>query len=168
MPNKRYIIGGKLGDFFHSLYVVKCFCEELQEKAVIFISINPIYGGDIFRNGIENAFTELKNTVLQQSYVNSFEILPEHISEECLNLNTWRLSPNLYKINWSNLLSIHYGCKITNDAWIKSVNVNDLLKGKVIIHHSTVRHVEVFPWEEIVKQNDCVFLGFNQIEYDSF
>jgi len=168
MNDRNYIIGGKLGDFFHSLYVAKCFFDKNKEKADIFITDNPIYGGDVFTSKIQDIFEELKGLISKQEYVNKFEILSENISADYINLNAWRSSPNLYRTNWSNLLNMYYGCGISKGAWIKSENENDLLKNKVIIHHSTVRQVENFPWEDIIMKNECIFVGFNPNEYEVF
>lgn len=64
------LIGGKMGDFIHCMYVPYHLWKSKNIKSNIFIS--PV--GDVFEHGFQKTFDELTPVIMQQEYVESFQI----------------------------------------------------------------------------------------------
>lgn len=94
---QNYLIGGRLGDFIHSLIIPKYLHENQGIKANIYIAEI----GDTFSNGLLNTFNELYPVVKSQSYVNNFDIYNnQHID---MRLCDFRNSPHIYTTDWNNI-----------------------------------------------------------------
>lgn len=94
---KSYLMGGKLGDFIHSLIVCKRIYERTGEKAVLYLSNI----GDTFERPLEFTHAELKPILESQEWLSEFNI---HQGEPVdISLNDFRQSPHLYRTNWLNI-----------------------------------------------------------------
>ena len=93
-------MSGRLGDFLYSLCIPKHIYNTRNTKANIFLSEK----GDIFRLGLEKTFNDLKNIMLHQPYVNSFQIYNDELID--IDMTNWR-KPHGYwrqfKLTWNEL-----------------------------------------------------------------
>lgn len=176
MKQINFIAGGFLGDFIHSLYVVKNVC--LKHNAVANLFLTDGYG-DGWRYGLQKAFDDLFELVNNQAYVKKFEILSKDTSiDGFINLNDWRgevatthSETGKYNKCWSDLLSNFYDFPIPGKMkWIE-VDGNAFFKDKILIHR-TVRNQQSHKWwEEILckhKDNEVLFFTNNKKEFDDF
>lgn len=181
-------MGGKLGDFLHAMFAVKQMCKHHSIKA-------DVYMYDIgWEFGIKNTHSELKDIMLQQDYVNSFNVLenyeisdqqtpennsPIKIYEDNLlragyiDLGSYIRSPWLYKTCWSELYSKTFDFPINEDyAWIKWNAINESLIDKVLIHRrdNQVRINSDFPYDRILEEyaDQLVFISGNERDYEAF
>ena len=184
----NFIMGGKLGDFLHAMFAVKQICVDKKIKA-------NIYMYDIgWEFGIKNTHSELLPIMLQQDYVNSFNILesyeidpiqtPENntpirvldkklVSEGYIDLGSYIRSPWLYKTCWSELYSKTFDFPISNDySWISYKKTNKELEGKVLIHrrNNPIRLNHDFPYDQILEQykDRILFVSGNESDYEAF
>ena len=168
----NYVAGGRLGDFIQMLYVVNQIYQKTGRKANLYITDNLNYGGDQFTRPLDNLYKELQPILAQQDYINKFEVLTEHI-DDFINLNDWRLPHNLIpeKFPWTNLMnSVYLGGYngLAYEPWIKYPKINLGFKDTVVIHRASYRTTNMIDWEQLIRDNDCVFVGFDQSQYDSF
>ncbi len=164
---------GKLGDFIHSLYVVKNICEQRNEKANLYMG----GGGDEWTFGEERAYKELYPIVMQQSYIKSFSILPLHFNEPIINLNDWRkeaatthAETGRYNKCWTELLSGYYGFEIPKDyAWMEVKETDENVVGKIIIHRSKRHHAQGESlWNEVTINGLTLFATTDITEWEQF
>lgn len=182
-------MGGKLGDFLHSLYAVK-------EISKLSGSTANVYMYDIgWEFGIHNSYTELKPILEMQSYINKLSILenyelnPIQTSAQntpikvydiklCINgyidLGSYIRSEWLYKVCWSELYSKTFGFNIDKEdmSWISYPKIDKNLIGKVLIHrrHNSARLNTSFPYHSLLERygNRAVFVGSSNDDYIQF
>jgi len=114
----KYLAGGKMGDFIHSLIICKYKYDKTGELSNIFLSNN----GDTFEYDLEFTYNELKPLMLSQPWVGSFNIYNNEFID--VNLTDWRQSPKLYQTNWLEIYSNTYlnNVKMPNEyKWINVV-----------------------------------------------
>lgn len=184
----NFLIGGKLGDFLHALYVVKHLSLKNETKA-------KIHMVDIgWERGIKNTFEELKSIILQQDYVEAFSILenyemdpeqtpqknspikvfdPQILAEGHVDMGDYLRSPWLYKSCWSEIFSRTFGFEIPDsNQWMTYNKTDDRFKGKVVIHrrYNPIRLNNQFPYEQILEQynNQIVFVSTSEQDYEEF
>ena len=175
-----YLVGGKLGDVFHTLWVVKRVWEIDGIKGVIVFSDR--FGGDVFSRGLHNTWQDCKQIIESQEYIQECLVddgrwTPDGLnSSKVIFLNAWRKNKYVSRIDWTSLLSMVYGipredpCK----GWIKYTgesrdSINGIpLNDVVVVHQSLQRINKEFPWKAILSSNNCVFLTSELKEYDSF
>jgi hypothetical protein len=169
-----YVVGGRMGDFFQVLYVVHQNYLQTGRKGNVYITNDLRYGGDAFTKPLEILYPELLPIMNQQEYINKFEILDGQ-TDRFINLNDWRLPQNLQPQNfpWIDLFNMvylkQYGDKLTYQPWIKYSGVDLRFSNKVVIHRAHYRITEdEVNWEQLIRDNDCVFVGFDNIQYESF
>lgn len=167
----KYIVGGKIGDLFHVLYVVERIYETTGKKGDIYLTNNLDYGGDRFSRDLETTYVELKPILYQQEYVASLNILDDDncidTSENVINLNIWRRQNNVTK-DWLGLLSMVYHIARTPCSWLAFDQVSSVFLNQNIIHHSMTRYNPSFPWEVTLKNKNFLFITCNPKEYHEF
>jgi hypothetical protein len=150
--------GGKVGDFINSLYVIS----RLTEAASLYITNN--YGGDPFSRELDVTYNDLLRLVTTQPYIKSFHNSGT-IHEQFVNLNSWRMGDKLYKANWTGIFDSCYSLptqdKFTPYLFVES---DDRFKDYIVIHRSTQRHTNNFPWDDVIKNNKVMFVGFDSNE----
>jgi hypothetical protein len=166
MENINFVAGGKTGDLLHTFFAVKKICEKENKKANIFITNETKYGGDIFHFPIEKTLDDLRPFFEYQSVVETFDSLPNNLSK-FINLNSWRSYFLFGSTNWIRLLSPLYGVDEKTDNWL-SFDKDDNYRDYIIIHRSLQRHSEKFPWEKIVRENNCLFVSTDSREIENF
>lgn len=162
----NYIAGGKTGDLLHTLMVVKYHYDKYGKKGNLYITQGGTnYGGDNFSLPLEKVYEDLNYLIEYQDYINSFEIYQGQKID--INLNDWRNSPLLYKTNWIDLLCNTYNVEPVLKNWLDYLKVDDY-KDYTIIHRSLQRHNPLFPWNEILEKEKCLFITTNSLEADIF
>lgn len=164
----NFTSGGLMGDFINSLYAVKNICEREQARANIFLTD----GGDPFKYGVKKAFEDLKEIVLEQSYVKSFTL--QQVKAPFIDLNLWRNEVRRdyfnggYRKSWSEVFSGYYKFNIPSEyQWLFTNKTDEKTKGKTLIHRSTKRHSKTFDWENVLNE-DVLFITTDINEYNDF
>jgi hypothetical protein len=167
VPSKLYVSGGKTGDLIHALSVIHANWINGNGKGILTLSNS--HGGDAFSLGLEQTYNEIKPILLEQEYIQDVTLSPNN--SNLINLNNWR--NHRAKQPWPVLLSSVYNIdtSLSAKSWIhlpESYNRYPELNNKTVLHHSLIRSNNLFPWESIIKQNDCIFITCNQNEYSAF
>jgi hypothetical protein len=175
MNTINFCIGGKLGDFIHSLYVVKNLCEQRNVKANLYLSEG---GGDTWAFGVQKAYNDLFQIVSKQPYINSFICTDMLDIPNVINLNDWRkevaqthMITGNYDKCWSELLSSYYGFEIPKEyKWLEVNEVDENTVGRVIFHRSTHHHTSIGFWKEQIETLGEVplFCTTSHQEYEQF
>lgn len=169
----NFIAGGMMGDFIHSLYVVKQLCAQNNKKANLFIAEGH---GDVWRFDLNKTHADLKSLMNNQDYINNFGILnPTEFNEPAVNLTDWRKTlihtDAGYEKCWSEVLSECYKFQILDEYKWLNASEDAITKNKIVIHRSVHRHNGEFPWKKILdtyKNEEVVFLTSHITEWDVF
>jgi hypothetical protein len=136
MENKiiNMISGGRLGDFIHQMYVPAILYNKYKIKTNLYISEI----GDYFSFGLQNTFNELHDIILNQEYINKFEIYNNQ--DININLSFWRnVNPQLC---WTEKLSSIYlessDFNIRNFQIIKNIKNIKEYNNSLIINRSLI------------------------------
>lgn len=180
-----FLCSGRLGDFFHQLYSVKRICDITGEKAHIVIGDDGIHDKSFnsqcnFWKPLEEAVEDLKPLLLKQTYIEKVEAFSPNyhkLNEFDYKPAFIRNSDLLFKQNWTEIFSHKFNLElpIKNKAWIE-VDGDPEFENKLIIHRTrkentfgySDRCTHLINWEALVKENDCVFVGFTDVEYNIF
>lgn len=166
----NFVVGGMLGDFFHTLFAVKQICLKRNDKAIIYMA-EGLHEGDKFTFGLEKTFHELYPIVSSQSYVSEFHMKPIHVPDPHINLTTWRTPPNGFIKSWTNMLCSCYSFHMSGEyKWIETPKINSDILGKVLIHKSDKRHNADFDMGKYINniQDEMLFITSSQHEWDIF
>jgi len=166
-----YVSGGLLGDFIYGLYVV--YANYLTQNKKGNLCIRPI----LFKNSIDKVHGDLYKTIMNCPYINSFtyDSTKDHMGDvagpysptlNLVNLSGWR--DWVYSSNWIRMLSTVYNTPIYKVPWLMTSRIDYKFRDTVLIHRSTVRHLDNFPWINVVTNNKCVFIGLTTEEYEAF
>lgn len=168
---KDVVVGGRLGDFFEMLYVLNQKHNLNGDKFNVYITENvELHGCDNFKIPLKNTFESLYPIIIQQPYVNKFEIFDFQITEYD-NLNIWR--KRMYEDLWPwtrmlNTLFFDEEPELKYGAWLSFDGKNDLFKDKVVIHRISDKVNNLVNWDYLTKNNECVFVGLSYWEYEAF
>jgi hypothetical protein len=183
----NFIMGGKLGDFIQSLYAIKNICKQRGTRANVYIC-------DIgWEFGIKNTYTELHPILMQQSYINSFNILEDYeldpiqtphqnspivirdqqiLQDGYVDLGGYLRSPLLYKACWSDLYSHLYKFPIEGDhSWITYNKLDPKLENRILIQRKAATRINKdFPYDQIIEQygDSLLFVSSNENDYSEF
>lgn len=158
MEKINFVSGGKTGDLLHNLMVVKSICETQNKKAVFYITNVSSYGGDNFHFDMHKTYYDLEPIIMSQPYIDSFHLLKVNdVIDDFINLNQWRESELLHKSNWIDLLCNKFKINPPSEPWL-TYNKKEGLDDTILIHRSLHRHINNFPWEKIVNENECHFI----------
>lgn len=182
----NFLMGGKLGDFLHSMYAVKQLSKDVLAN---------VYMYDIgWEHGIHNTLSELKPILETQSYVNRLSILknydlhPVQTAQQSkpilvydlelsmngfTDLGAYIRSPLLYKACWTEIYSKTFNFDISDEyAWISYPKINPELVGKIIVHrrYNPARLNAAFPYEELIEsyEDRMIFVGSSESDYNNF
>jgi FkbM family methyltransferase len=160
IKKKNFLVGPKLGDFFHSLYVVKCLSES---KSDVYIT------GNFFSNGLENTYKDIYNIVIKQPYIDNFLIYNnQHID---VNVDSFYMSDILFTKNWTNIFKgiFNLSDRYENEKWLYKFD-NDYDKYDVILHFSKNRYHPNYNelLLNIIENNSCIFISNSEQEYNDF
>ena len=166
----NFICGGLIGDFIQCMFAVNQLCKLHNTKANLYVTDNPAFGGDRFKFPINKVYDDLLPVVIQQPYINTFEIYNGQTTE-LINLNNFRHSPLLYHECWTNFLQQTFNFKYEPPyQWINIKETNVQMEGKIIIHRSLKRHNVNFQLDQIVSdyKENLIFMSNDINEYISF
>jgi hypothetical protein len=160
------MIGGKLGDFIHSLLVPSYIYTTTGVKSNIYLQDN--WG---WERGGETAYNDLHPILAQQEYVNDFKIYNgENVDYD---LSTFRNSPMLYKECWTKILLKTFLNKdeieLFNYKWI-TLPKDDKYKEWTLIHRSdrSLGPATSKIYEDIIASTPSSFICFDKHLYEVF
>lgn len=166
----KFIIGGRLGDAIHQLYVVK----NTPGVHDLYITDDRSLHSDGFLYSLEKTVEELKPVLMYQDYVNSVQVYTGPVTEnvtnrdgfvvadedEYINLNMWRRKA--YSANWSVLLSEMFGFPVSGERWLVAPEAQKYNK----LVHCSIPEARRGNWDG-VNLSGCAFIGSLQ-EYENF
>ena len=171
LPDLTYICGGRLGDFIHALYTVKCKYIQTGRKGRVYINETFKLGGHEFAFPLKKTYAELVDIVGKQPYISSFSIDDGSVKTFDVNLNQFRQSHNLFRESWLEIFSNTFSVPLMTEPWL-IIPKNEEYKDLVVIHRSAnyERYVPGFLefLEKIIHHNKCVFVTTNTDEYEAF
>lgn len=174
-PYLTYIVGGRLGDCLHLMYVVSMLHYTTGRKGRIYLTNDIKWGGDVFQ-AWPRAYDELLPILQHQPYIESIQVAPDNLEDISIdyNLNSFRRSPYVFRCQWFQLLSRTFSTPLIPAPWINlpstfyDVTYSDI----VLIHRNSMpdRYTTSFlpVLENIIKKNKCMFITSSETEYDIF
>lgn len=169
----KYVCGGLLGDFIHSLSVINEKYRETGRKGVLYISNH--HGGEIFRYGIEKTYEDTFEIVTNQDYILSYSIYKETDSGVYdINLNEWRNSKYLFKENLCFIYNNSYNISSWGQhPWIKlpsTFKKDSKWENKIIINTTSQRFPRYINFQKLYENSgeDLIFVSMEKSNYDNF
>jgi hypothetical protein len=160
------LMGGKFGDFIHSLV----FCDYLYKMYGKKSDLRIGNFGDDFFNGPIKTHKDLYDIIINQPYINSFEVYAgERID---YNISEFRSLPRLYNAGWTDIyitsyLNITYRI-LDNISLI--ADVSQKYRDIVVFHRRPDRINPLIGklYERLIKENECIFLTQHMDWYERF
>jgi|GEM_PF-1632420 len=141
----NFIVSGLLGDLIHSLYACRNICLKEDAKANLYIAEG--FMGEPFRYGLNKAFEDTYRLIVEQDYINKYDILPDNLAEPTINLNSWRsrvhktyATTGAYDACWTDIMAETFDFKVGQYQWIDVSKLDNTTSGRVLIHRSRKRH----------------------------
>ena len=131
-----YHAGGMLGDFIHFLSIINEKYLQTGRKGTLYLM-----NKDTFRYGLERAFADTYKFVMEQQYIHSFQIHKGETTD--VDLNDWRRSHLLYKVNWHFIFKDYYNVSWGVHPWILTNQVDVNLKDKILVCQTSIRVREI-------------------------
>lgn len=160
---KKYLSGGRLGDFIQQMSVVYEHFLETKEPAVLYITNK----GDAFQHGVEVAYHDLQPLVEKQDYIASFTIFNgEHYD---VDLTEWRQATN--GSGFLERMTTCYGVEWGKHRWIRNIFCEEKWTNKVVINTTRHRFPCFVHWKLLVDKygkDNIRFVGFDRQEYTYF
>lgn len=158
----RYLAGGKLGDFIHSLSVVNEKFLQTGEKGIVYLSEK-----DGFTFGVQKAYDDTKEIISKQDYIHSYLLYQGE--EYDIDLTLWRdnhyndfVSRSYPKV-MSDLYSVEWG----KHKWLTNVPLDPVWADKTIIWTVSYRFPGNINWSRH-QNDDIIFISFDKKDYDFF
>lgn len=153
-----YIVGGRLGDFIHTLYVPYMIYQIQQLEGDIYLTDSEEYGSVAFHFRLDKTFLEISEFIktcapyIRNVYLLEHTVLEKENYQSVINLNTWRKLAGTCE--WLLLLHDTYHVPIRGDPWCKPSEqwVKPIPEKYVVFHRSLRRHNTTFPWDTIYQQ----------------
>lgn len=165
-------MGGRLGDFFHSLVFANYYHTLYNRKTNLFLQDRE----NNFDLGVQRTYLDLKNIVVQQPYINSFSLLENDDTHIDFDLNKFRDTPWVFNTAWTDVVVKTQLPNLTHRFKnIKTLYLeNDKQYANTVVIHRKSRggfneHIK-FAYEQAIKRFNCVFLvqEHNKHLYDAF
>lgn len=174
-----YLVGGRLGDMIHCLYVIYSNYLQYKIKGNIIITNNPHHLGDKFLKTPSEVIEPIREILLSQKYISSIRFDDSDEIEYDINLNLFRHSKVLYTHNWLEIMSDTFGVGFHTKSYLKFIHnplrydiVRPDISDYVLIHRKTTegRICEEFtPFlKEIVSKNKCIYIYFGKDDNPDF
>lgn len=162
------LIGGKLGDFIHCMYIPNYIYRKTGRPSNIFISNI----GDSFEFGLENSYKDLAPIISQQEYVNSFEIWNGQRID--INAAEFRHSGFLGKFCWTEIMTKTFFGKKADPicgSWIKYNSKKNKFENTLVISRkpkNPMSEITFNAYEKYIKKYEkTIFLGSSE-KYNNF
>jgi glycosyltransferase involved in cell wall biosynthesis/Rps23 Pro-64 3,4-dihydroxylase Tpa1-like proline 4-hydroxylase len=174
----RFLCSGRLGDFIHQLYSVKRICEEKGERAHIVVGGDEIREAANFSKPTPEAVEDLKSLLYCQEYIEGIEAYSgQDLDSFEYHPGKYDECPLLWKSCWTSIHNefFNFSEEYNYGPWLK-VDPDPNLKGKIAIHRSRKtnpwgypdRCTDIIDWNHLIRNNDCVFIAFEDWQYKSF
>lgn len=157
----NFLLGGRMGDLIHQLYVVK----NTPGSHNLFITDNRSLHSDGFMLPIGETCDELWPILKEQDYMRTVQPMPfdilgfgENQTGDHINLSMWRRY--VYSDSWTPLLSKTFNVPIVPGAWIMLPKISEW--SERVVFHCSVYPARRGHWNiPIDKYNDdrAVFVG---------
>ena len=173
MERYGYLVGGRLGDFIHVLYVIYINYRIHQVEGDIYLTDALQFGAVPFQYPLRETKKELEEFLSHCApYVKNIYLLEENPIDKMqykkiVNLNDWRSRTGASE--W--LLRLHdtYDVPICSDAWCMPSPtwvVPPINSKYIVLHRSLRRHNPSFPWEAILKNLETLSIPIYFITCD--
>jgi len=172
-----YISGGMLGDFIQGLSVVAEHFYATGRRGIVYISETE-YGGDTFRNGLENTFCDTYDMISNQAWCKKYRIYDTKIGiSNMINLNDWRYTGLTNTTTWHNIYKHSYGVEWGKHRWLTlnkdmiALVENHTCKNKIIINMTHYRFSPSINYQLLVSTyglESLLFLASNLDDYRYF
>lgn len=164
-----FVVGGKLGDLLHTMWVVKRNWDTTGKKGIVIMSER--YDGERFGWGLAKTFEEVAPFLEKQAFIEKVELDNGQDYTIDVNLNEWRKHSKGDQ-DWTTMLSRVYKLERVDPlgGWLTSTPHSDLeLEQTVVVHQSYRTRINPnYPWEAILKNNKCLFVTCNWLEWEDF
>lgn len=158
----RYLTGGKLGDFIHSLSVVQEKYLQTGQKGIVYVSDQGIGGG--FSYPLEIAYQHIKEIVDRQEYIHLFLI--HHGEEYDVDLTEWRNCDYISK-SYPQTMNQYYCVEWGKHPWIQNIPYDMRWNDKTVLWTIERRFPHAIQWTRFLQDN-LVFVSFDKSDYDHF
>ena len=161
----KYINGGMFGDFIHGLSVINEHFYNTGRKGLLYIADG--YGGDVFRNGLQNTYEDTYPVIIKQNYIQDYKIYNNEQFD--INLNDWRKNPLLWNQNLYHSYKQIYNIEWGKHKWL-TVPIDDKWSDTIFINTTDYRWPEQLDFQSIYsKYNDkLVFISADSKQYEHF
>lgn len=137
---KNILIGGKLGDFVHSLIIPKYLFDVTGERFNVYICNHEM---EIFASGLEKSYQELLPIIQEQEYINDFGIFSGNEFID-IDLTMFRNKENLLSTSWNEFYLWNYidpSINVPfNFSWLKLKN-NNVFNDTLLINRNNLPFV---------------------------
>jgi hypothetical protein len=160
----KYISGGLLGDFIHQLSIIKEKFLKKGRKGILYIS-NTV--GDPFKKGLETAYTDTYQLVIEQEYIKDYKMFNNESYD--IDLSHWRHSNLLFNASWFTILNNVYNVNWGEHAWI-NVKKDSKWQNNVLVNVSQIRPSYNIDYNEFFNKYDknILFVSFQLDDYNHF
>ena len=158
-----YCSGGMLGDFIQTLSVI---CEKYYQtgrKGILYISER----GDIFRNGLANAYNDTYSFIMGQRYIEDYKIYNNELFE--IDLVKWRWCPLLGYQNWYHIYKETYNVEWGKRPWLVA-SYDEKWKDKVVINTTNYRWPIFIEFKKLkaIYPTELVYVSFEKDQHSFF
>lgn len=172
MNNVNVLMGPKLGDFLHSLVVPAFYYRMFGKKTNLYI--NEVF--DTWANPLEDTYKELYPIIMNQDYINSFEIFDKNKHRIDHDLNQFRYNRLIYtRPFWAVFLHSAFmnNPVIPKNFITLKVDPDYTYKDYLLVHRKDGR----FEWNDFTEKQYLnvmnkfekkLFIAFNEHDYDKF
>ena len=164
---KRYIAGGKLGDFIYQLSVIKYNYDNFVKKGILYLSNI----GDPFTFSLEKTYEDTKDLIMKQPYIEEYTIYNNQKYD--INLSRWRNNiKDQNELNWIELYKRTFDINWGKNIWLDNIENDTSLNNTILISHSQIRYNDNidFKFIENLQKNkkSIFFICFDINEYNKF
>jgi hypothetical protein len=164
---KRYIAGGKLGDFIYQLSVIKYNYDNFVKKGILYLSNI----GDPFTFSLEKTYEDTKDLIMKQPYIEEYTIYNNQKYD--INLSRWRNNiKDQNELNWIELYKRTFDINWGKNIWLDNIENDTSLNNTILISHSQIRYNDNIDFnfiENLQKNKKSIFfICFDINEYNKF
>lgn len=156
----RYLAGGKLGDFIHSLSVVNEKYRQTGRKGVIYLSDR----GDMFSCGLQTTYRDTYDILMLQGYIASYSIYQEE--EYDIDLTAWRGCDYISR-SFPYTMDHYYSVQWGETPWIHNIPYHIEWMDKTVVWTIGCKFPYSIQWSHLINDR-LVFISFNRQDYDGF
>lgn len=164
----NYLVGGRLGDMIHTLYVIMCNYKTYGIKGNLIVTNNKIHGGDTFLKEPSELLESITSILMKNNYLDSITYNNEDYIDYDINLNMFRMSPKLYTNNWLEIMMDTFSVPLDTYPYLRYYEDNEEssfdVSEYVLIHRKVTEDrccQELTPFlNNIIKKNKCLYIYF--------